>query len=98
MENEHLIPVQELCTHHHIEISFITSLNKSGLIAVTTVEENQYIDEKQLKELEKMIRLHYDLDINIEGIEAISHLLNRVNSLQEELISLRNRLGIYEDR
>jgi hypothetical protein len=40
-----------------------------------------------------MVHLHYDLDINIEGIEAISHLLDRVDNLQRELITLKNRLG-----
>jgi len=40
--------------------------------------------------------LHVDLDINIEGLDAISHLLQKVNALQNELVALRNRLQIYE--
>jgi hypothetical protein len=42
------------------------------------------------------MRLHYDLDINLEGIEAITCLLDRVRSMQEEIRELRNRLGVYE--
>jgi hypothetical protein len=42
------------------------------------------------------MRLHYDLDINLEGIEAITSLLNRVKSMQEEIRELRNRLEGYE--
>ena len=43
-----------------------------------------------------MIRLHYELDINIEGIDAISHLLQRVDQLQDELRIMKNRLSRYE--
>ncbi|MDQ3110948.1 MAG: chaperone modulator CbpM [Bacteroidota bacterium] len=96
METEDLIPVQEIITHHKIEISFLDSLHEFGLIEITTVKETRYLFKGQLSELEKMIRLHYELEINLEGIEAISHLLQRVNSLQEELVAARNRLRVYE--
>jgi len=96
METEHLIPVHEFCACHKIEFSFINSLNEYGLIEVTTIEETIYIYKGQMKDLEKMIRLHYELDINIEGIDAISHLLQRVDNLHEELTALKNRLRLYE--
>ena len=96
METEDLIPIQEIITHHNVEITFIDSLHDFGLIEITTVEETRYVFKGQMSELEKMIRLHYELDINLEGIEAISHLLQRVNSLQEELVVMRNKLKVYE--
>jgi hypothetical protein len=96
METENLIPIEQLCTHYSIELSFIQSLTELGLIQITTIEESQFLLKDQIKDLEKMIRLHYDLDINIEGIEAISHLLLRVNDLQHELSALKNRLMFYE--
>ncbi len=50
-----------------------------------------------LQKLEQYTRWHYDLDINIEGIEVIEHLLNRMRNLQDEIISLQNRLRIFEE-
>ena len=97
METDNLISVQQFCIHHNVEFAFINSLNEYGLIEVTTVEETQYIYKVQLKDLEKMIRMHYELDINIEGIDAISHLLNRVDDLHTELTSLKNKLRLYEN-
>ncbi len=97
METDNLISVQQFCIHHNVEFAFINSLNEYGLIEVTTVEETQYIYKGQLKDLEKMIRMHYELDINIEGIDAISHLLNRVDDLHTELTSLKNKLRLYEN-
>jgi hypothetical protein len=97
METENLIPVQQIITHQHVEVSFIHSLHEFGLIEITTVEETPYLFRDQLGDLERMIRLHYELDINLEGIEAISHLLQRVTNLQEELNAMKNKLRIYEE-
>ena len=96
METGHLISTEEFCINHQIEISFISSLQEFGLVEVTTIKESSYIDVNQLQKLEKILRLYYDLDINIEGIEAITHLLNRVNDMQQEITALKNRLSLYE--
>ena len=96
MQTENLIAVNEFCNNHNIEISFISSLQKTGLIEITTVKESGFIDSGQLPYLEKLVHFYYDLDINLEGIETIIHLLERINSLQDENISLRNRLRLYE--
>ena len=45
-----------------------------------------------------MLRLHRELDINIEGIDTIDHLLQRMDNLQKEVISLKNRIRLYEDQ
>ena len=96
MQTEYLIAIDEFCAKHDIEVSFISSLQQTGLIEITMVEEAGYIQAEQIRELEKYIRFYYELDINLEGIESISHLLQQVNDLQDEITELRNRLGIYE--
>lgn len=96
MAGEKLIPANEFCSHHHIELSFVQALQEYGLIEITTIEETSFIDEDQLEEIEKMVRLHYDLDINLEGLDAIRHLLEQMHSMQNEITALRNRLRLYE--
>lgn len=97
MQTQHLISAEEFCIHHHVEYSFINSLQQFGLIEVKTIEENRFIDSEELSELEKFVRLYYDLDINLEGIEAITYLLEKVKSLQDEVNALRNKLSMYEE-
>ena len=75
MQIENLIDINEICASHNIEISFIISLQKTGLIEIISVDDAMYIETEQLYQLEKWINLHYDLDINIEGIETINYLL-----------------------
>lgn len=96
MQTEKLIALDEFCASHNIEISFISSLQETGLIKITHIENTGFIEEDQLQQLEKFLRFYYDLDINLEGIDTIMHLLERVNTLQEEIIFLRNRLQLYE--
>jgi hypothetical protein len=93
---ESLIPADEFCANHNIEISFIRTLQETGLIEITTIEETGYINASQLYELERIVRLYYELDINLEGIETINHLLQRINNMQDEITALRNRLRLYE--
>lgn len=90
MENDDLIPAEDFCVYHNIEYSFIHSLEDSGLITITSVEKATYIPADEVQKLEKFIRLHYDLDINIEGIETINHLLEKIEEMQHELLLLRN--------
>jgi len=96
MQTEYLISVDEFCANHNIEISFISSMEQTGLIEITTIKEIGFINAEQLQQLEKFIRLYYDLDINLEGIETITHLLQRMNSMHDEILMLRNRLRLYE--
>jgi hypothetical protein len=97
MQTEKLIAVNEFCVSHNIEISFISSLKETGLIEFTIIKEALFIDADQLQQLEKIAHFYYELDINLEGIEAINHLLQRINSLQDEIIRLNNRLCLYEE-
>ncbi len=90
------ISLDEFCSNHNVEISFIGSLQQTGLVEIHTIKETGFIEVSQLRQVEKFIRFHYDLDINIEGIETITHLLQRITSMQDEMTMLRNRLRVYE--
>jgi len=96
MQEEYLISVDEFCSRQNIKISFISSLYENGLIEITTSKGGKFLDSDQLLRVEKFIRLYYEFDINLEGIETITHLLTRIDSMGEEIIHLRNRLRLYE--
>lgn len=96
MQKESLIAVKDFCVNHNIEISFISSLQQYGLIEITTIEETRFINADQLPHLEKITRFYFELDINLEGIETITHLLRRINNMEDEIKALQNRLRFYE--
>lgn len=96
MQENTLIPANELCVHHNIEMSFIYSLQEFGLLEMVSKEENLFIPAEQLSELEKLIRMYYELNINMEGIDAICHLLKRLEAAQQEVNHLRSLLKFHQ--
>ncbi len=96
MQKENFIAIEVFCANHNVEISFIVSLQQNGLIEIFKIQEKSYIASDQLEQLEKIVRLYNELDINIEGIESITHLLERLKDMQLEIITLKNRLRLYE--
>ena len=97
MDPKEYITITEFCSCHSIDQSFVRSLDEFGLVQIITIEDRQVLPQEQVRDLEKMVRLHYDLEINLEGIDAISNLLHRVSSLQDEVRVLRNRLRLYKE-
>jgi len=91
-----LTSANEFCVHHKIEMTFIQSLNEYGLIEIVRTEGIIYLPTNQLPELEKMVRLYYELEINLEGIETINHLLQRISDMQHKIAELSNKLNVYE--
>ncbi len=98
MPSEELIPAGEFCAHYHVEFSFITHLHESGLIGLAIRDGAAFLPADEIPELEKFVRWRYDLSINPEGIEALSYLLNRLDDLQQQNRTLRNKLQRYELR
>jgi hypothetical protein len=92
---EQLVPAQEFCSHHHVELNFIYSLRDYGLIDVISNEGNDYLSADKLDELEKIIRLHYDLEVNVEGIVVILNLLKQLDDAEHRLNELKSRLKFY---
>ncbi len=92
MKTEDLIPAKDFCLHHNIEYSFISSLENSGLISITSVKRSIFIHADEMTKLEKFVRLYYDLDINLEGLETINHLLDKIENMQKEIVKLKNRI------
>lgn len=91
METSNLLAVPRFCEVYNIELGFVNALHEHGLIELVTFKEIQYVHHEHLRDLERLIRLHYDLEINMEGIDVIAHLLKRVEAMQEEMLVLRNR-------
>ncbi len=96
MQNQNLVPVNEFCRHHHIDITFIKFLEENGLIETTTVQQTIYVETEQLSQLEKLVRLNQELNIDAENLDIISHLLQQTEILRQEISALKSRLNFYE--
>ncbi|KLT66085.1 chaperone modulator CbpM [Pedobacter sp. BMA] len=92
----HFIAIEEICAHHHIEIKYIESLEDFGLIQTIVVKKVACLASSELSKLEHYLRLTNDLGINMEGLHAISHLLDQIGHVENEMNALRNELNYYK--
>lgn len=97
MESETYIQVTHLCELYHTEISFFTELNDMGLIEIVSKQNTMYVHQDRLHHVEKIIRIHRELNVNIEGIDVVLNLLQKVDHLQLEINRIQSRLRLYEE-
>ena len=90
-----IIALNEFCSSHQVEISFIQSLEEHGLIETVIVDQSICVYANELPKLERIVRLHQELNINPEGIDVINELLKRMDDMRHEINDLKNRLDFY---
>ncbi|HEY0977675.1 MAG TPA: chaperone modulator CbpM [Flavobacteriales bacterium] len=91
-----LISIELYCRHEELDLTFVQALTDRGLIHVVVQEEQHFLPADQVARLEQLARMHFDLDINLEGLEAISHLLERMDRMQQQVRTMEQRLRLYE--
>jgi hypothetical protein len=92
-----LISIHKICETYQIPDSFFDELIAYDLLPVHQKETDLMIDENQLPHIEKLMRLYFDLNINMEGIDVIINLLNQIAKMQDEINVLKQRLKVYEN-
>lgn len=97
MSKEKLILINQLCAHYQVEMSLFTELHDFGIIEIVTIENSCFIHEEKISVVEKVVRMQKDLNINLEGVDTVLNLLDKINDLQIELNTIKNRLRLYED-
>ncbi|MDQ1152212.1 chaperone modulator CbpM [Sphingobacterium zeae] len=91
-----LIRVIDFCQSRKVETTFLETMVEYGLIHIVIQQEEQYIDEDDLQKLERFSNLYYELEVNPAGIQVASHLLDKVEQLQNEILHLKNKLKSLE--
>lgn len=94
--NQNKLLISECLRIYEIDENFLHSLSESGLIHLNKEEEQDFLLEEELKMLEQFARWHYDMDINIGGIEALHHMLLRIENMQKEIEDLRTQIRFYK--
>lgn len=96
MKSESWILTEEICSYYRVEETFIQALHENELIHLKVEERKTYFPMEEIRSFERLRRLHYEMNINLEGLAAISELLGKVKKLRQENRQLKNRLRLYE--
>ena len=95
MNSEYII-VKEYCTYNQIEPDFVVQLEDEGLIEIKFFDDERYIHVSQLSNLEQYTRWHYELSVNIAGIDVMQNLLNKINEMQGEIDRLKQQIKLID--
>lgn len=79
------ISVVQFSQFHQIEPQFVIDLYKNDLVVLHERNQEYFIEENDLKLIERFIEFHYNLGVNLEGLEVIHHLLKQIETLQKQL-------------
>jgi chaperone modulatory protein CbpM len=94
------IALKEFCAFHQVDHTVVFEVADRGLVELTKRPDDYYLPEKAVAQLERILRLHTDLGINMPGIETIMHMRQRMIAMHEELEELRRQVRefalIYE--
>lgn len=75
---------EELVQLYNIEIRFFDELHECGLLNIEVDNNIKYLLYEELPIFEKFTNWHYDLDVNIPGLEIIHQMLLKMQALQAE--------------
>lgn len=82
MENR--ISREELVAMYQVEIAFFDSLEEAGLLITENENNVKYLRYEHLGAFERFANWHYDLEVNLPGLEIIYELLRKLEEVQSE--------------
>jgi len=89
---------EELVKIYNIEITFFDELVDSGLLNIQTDDEIRYLMYEDLPVFERFTNWHYDLEINLPGLEVIHEMLSRMEDLKKRNRELMNRISAISEK
>jgi hypothetical protein len=92
MTTQDKIPLEEFCLHHNISISFIQTMEETGLVETIRDAGQTFISFEDLPQIEKLVRWNKELEINAAGVETIYYLLKRLQEMQNRITQLTYEL------
>lgn len=89
---------EELVQIYNIEITFFDELVDSGLLNIETDNEIRYLMYEDLTTFERFANWHYDLEINLPGLEVINSMLQKMKSLNQINRELMQKLSAINEK
>lgn len=89
---------EELVRIYNIEITFFDDLVEYGLLNIQVEDNTHYLMYEDLPDFEKFANWHYDLEINLPGLEVIHNMLKKLEALKRRNRELMNKLSALNDQ
>jgi hypothetical protein len=84
------IKLEIFCEFHHVEHQLIYSFIDYGFFDVIKENEDVFIPNTAIEDVERCIRLSNELGVNLAGLEVINNMRQKMLQLREELNALKH--------
>lgn len=92
--NAHPITLEELCEACSVTHEFVHILIEHDVIHVKSPEPTQWVfTEKELDRIKTALRLHRDLEVNMEAMKLVLDLISEINDLRAESNLIRRHFA-----
>lgn len=88
---------EDLVKIYNIEVTFFDELVDCGLLHVQTENNIRYLMYEDLPAFERFANWHYDLEINLPGLEVIHDMLKKMEDLKQKNRELMKKLSAIHD-
>lgn len=85
------ISKEDIVRLYNIEITFFDDLESSGLIETEVIDNTTYLHYDQLSAFERFTNWHYDLEVNMAGLEIIHRLLQQIEELKGVRLEVKDK-------
>ncbi|WP_278588876.1 chaperone modulator CbpM [Capnocytophaga ochracea] len=82
---------EDIVRLYNIEITFFDDLESSGLIETEVIDNTTYLHYDQLSAFERFTNWHYDLEVNMAGLEIIHRLLQQIEELKGVRLEVKDK-------
>ncbi|MGO4708997.1 chaperone modulator CbpM [Chryseobacterium sp. 2TAF14] len=89
---------EELVQIYNIEITFFDELVDYGLLNIETENEIRYLMYEDLPTFERFANWHYDLEINLPGLEVINNMLQKMEDLHQINRELMQKISAINEK
>ena len=97
MLNNEFVQAELFCNTYSINFALVESWQKMGLVHLIELENKQHIPLDQIQKLEQLLRLHLDLDIQLQDVDIVYNLIEKLKTLQSENLMLKQQLNLYSE-
>jgi chaperone modulatory protein CbpM len=89
---EPILSLEELCASFNVSEDFIRDLVDFGIIEIQPSIKNIQFTAEDLTRIRKALRLHHDLEINLQGVAVVLELMEELDQLRAELEIFNKKL------
>lgn len=86
------ISIKSLANFHNLDEGLLLEIVEYEIVPVKRSRSEISINSEYIEEFERALRLHLDLDVNLQGVEIICRMRNQIQEMQEEIDRLNQLL------